>query len=207
MKIGVYGCSWCSGVAPYYFGWPKNLAHMLLKHEINDYSLGGMSLEATLYWFEQFKDHNDINIVKLTTPHRLTIISETAKVKRTQVTKNYSRWAQDFTETIVRLHPNTPSRNRLDKLHKLYYKHYNADVGLTTAQAITGYLKNHKDVHMIFKHQSYDKHHPDISIATQNFIPSFKSYIIDDGQHLSYEGAQIEAEYIKNYLINNQLIT
>ena len=206
MKIGVYGCSWCSGVAPDYFGWPKNLAQMLPKHEINDYSLGGLSIEAILYWFEQFKDHNDINIVKLTTPYRLTIIPEDAKVKRTQVTKNYSTWKLDFTQTIVRLHPNSPPQGA-GKLHRIYYKYYNQTVGLITAHAIAEYLKNHKDVHMIFKHQSYDKHHPDISIATQNFIPSFKSYIIDDGQHLSYEGAQIEAEYIKNYLINNQLIT
>ena len=207
MKIGVYGCSWCAGVSPDYFGWPKNLAQMLSEHEVNDYSLGGMSLEATLYLFEMFKDQNDINIVKLTSPYRLTIISETAKVKRTQVTENYSRWGDDFAETIVRLHPTTPSRKGLVKLHKIYYKHYNVDVGLTTARAIAGYLKNHKDVHMIFKHQSYAKHYPDISIATEEFIPNFKSYIIDDGHHLSNEGAQIEAKYIKKYLINNQLIT
>ena len=206
MKIGVYGCSWCAGVAPNNFGWPKNLAQMLPEHEINDYSLGGFSIEAILYWFEQFKDHNDINIVKLTTPYRLTIISEDAEVKRTQVTENYSTWDKNFTETMIRIHPNSPPQGA-GKLHRIYYKYYNQTVGLITAHAIAEYLKNHKDVHMIFKHQSYDKHHPDISIATQNFIPSFKSYIIDDGQHLSYEGAQIEAEYIKNYLINNQLIT
>jgi len=206
MKIGVYGCSWCSGVYPDFIGWPKNLAKMLPEHEINDYSLGGLSIEAILYWFEQFKDHNDINIVKLTTPYRLTIISEDAEVKRTQVTENYSTWDKNFTETMIRIHPNSPPQGA-GKLHRIYYKYYNQTVGLITAHAIAEYLKNHKDVHMIFKHQSYDKHHPDISIATQNFIPSFKSYIIDDGQHLSYEGAQIEAEYIKNYLINNQLIT
>jgi hypothetical protein len=209
MKIGVYGCSWCAGVDPDYIGWPKNLAQMLPKHEINDYSLGGMSLEAILYWFEKFKDHNDINIIKLTRPHRLTLISNDHLVKRQQITPNYSTWENKFSHSMTRLQPQSihPLSKHSKKLHKLYYTMYNKDVGLITAQAMAEYLKNHNDVHMIFSHDHRPYFYPNIEKSTENFIPNFKSYIIDDGAHLSYEGVQLEAEYVKTYLIDNLLLT
>jgi len=209
MKIGVYGCSWCAGVGPNFFGWPKNLAKMLPEYEINDYSLGGMSLEAILYWFETFKDHNDINIIKLTRPHRLTLISNDHVVKRCQATPNYSTWEGTFENSMIRLqsHSAWPFSEYNNKLQKLYYKTYNRDVGLVTARAMADYLKNHKDVHMIFSHNRGSKDYPNIEKSTQTFLPNFDSYIIDDGAHFSYEGAEIEADYIKNYLISKQIIT
>ena len=205
MKIGVYGCSWCAGVAPDYFSWAKNLAQICPMHEINNYSLGGFSIEAILYWFERFKDYNDINIVKLTTHHRLTIIPQNNSAARTQVTEIYSEWNKNFTETMTRLHANSTSCSHA-KLHKFYYKYYNSSVGTATARAMAEYLKNHKNVHMIFAHNRAAKLYPNIEQSTEQFLPNFYSYIIDNGEHLSYEGTQLEAEYIKNYLINKQLI-
>ncbi len=66
MKIATFGCSWTAGLGGIkdkgdtryketaYVSWPEELAKLLPTHTIHNYSRGGLSNQAIMFFFKKF---------------------------------------------------------------------------------------------------------------------------------------------------------
>lgn len=216
MKIGIFGCSYVSGV------WPKNynlaavIADKCPQHKVYDYSMGGHSMQMINYLFQKFKHNHDFNMVKVTSPGRLSFFSEfDFENNREWTTDNFNTWSSigDYYKKIVRMNytsmPRTlaPEYNikSIKKLHKLYYSHINTDIAIAETFAITNYLQTHANY--VWRHRRH--YNEDISngcVLTSQILPNYKSYLMDTGGHLNQEGINLEADWLISNVLSKKYI-
>jgi len=207
MKIGIFGCSWVSGVYPTYYNLAESIAKKCPHHTIYDYAFGGHSIQMILHLYEKFKHEHDFNIIKITSPGRLTFFDNyDFENQRIFKTKNFSTWKDyvDYGHNIIRLNPASITNNvaphyiqsSIEKLQKLYYVHMNSRMAENECTAITSYMMSSAD--HVYGHRYTHGHK---LTKTIDIVPNFKLYVIDAGYHLMAEGISLEAEWlIKNVI-------
>ncbi len=213
MKIGVFGCSFVAGVWPTNYNLAAAIADKCPQHNVYDYSMGGHSMQMINYLFQKFKHDHDFNIIKVTSPGRLNFFSEyDFKNKREWKSDNFNTWEfpKEYGRHIVRMNytssPNSVASpytlKSVKKLHKLLYSHINEEIANLENAALQNYLQTQADYVWGHRHYYYydSKYHNGIALTNQ-FLPKFKSYVIDNGDHLNQEGINLEADWIiKNAL-------
>ena len=207
MKIGVFGCSWVAGTWPTYYNLAEKIAVMQPQHTIYDYAFSGHSIQMILHLYEKFKHEHDFNIIKITSPARLTIFNNyDFENQRIFKTKNFSTWKNymNYGDNIVRLSPRSvPNKavlpytlRSIKKMHKSYYAHMNPRISDDECMAITSYMMSSADYVYTHKHRYGHK-----LIKTSDIVSKYKSYVFDDGEHLDANGISLEAEWlIKNVI-------
>lgn len=219
MKIGIFGCSHVAGLDKRYHSESYNLATAIAdkcpQHKVYDYSMGGHSMQMINYLFQEFKHKHDFNIVKITSPGRLTFFSEfDFENNRAWATSNLNTWKSpsDYGRHVVRMNytsvPESVSSQynlkTIKQLHKEYYRHINLDMSIAETIAITSYFQTHADY--VYAHRNYYGH--DLSnemVLTEQILPNYKSYLIDEGGHLNKEGTCLEADWIVNNVLKDTL--
>ena len=215
MKIGVFGCSWSVGVSSLtpdrdYASWPVELSKIHPEWEIYNYSRGGISNTAILYFFEKYSHLYDINIVKLTGMARNTIIhpelNETLEQKQDNYYGFYRVEEQKFLglnlSHFVPKWVHKPFRDDTDNFKTvwdMWEKYYNIDYAKYINRAQYNYLKDKADI--IFAHMNWqnDQYGFEIINAEDN-IENFYDYVFDDGHHLTKDGCYQEALWIERMI-------
>lgn len=207
MKIGIFGCSWVAGMWPTYYNLAEKIAIMQPQHTIYDYAFGGHSIQMILHLYEKFKHKHDFNIIKITSPRRLTFFDNyNFENQRIFKTENFSTWKdyKDYGDNIICLNSSSrpsavvPHYNRraIKKLHQLYYGHINSIISEDECMAITSYMMSSADY--VYAHNDTYGHK---LIKTSDIVPKYKSYVFDDGDHLNTTGISLEAKWlIKNVI-------
>jgi hypothetical protein len=210
MRIGFFGCSHVGGFYPTYYNLAEEVAAKCPQHEIHDYSFGGHSQQMILYLFEKFKQEHDFNIVKITSPGRLSFFNNVdfAKIRKFK-TSNFNTWSNlsYYGKNVVRMnYSSCPlsvaepkySLKSIKKLHKMYYSHISYELANIESLAITKYLQSSAD--FVYAHRAFQKEAmPDDILCTEKFLlPNYQSYVIDEGYHLGLEGTKAEAEWLIN---------
>jgi hypothetical protein len=210
MKIGIYGCSWVAGVYPTHYNLAESIAEKCPHHTIYDYAFGGHSTSMILHLFEKFKHNHDFNIIKITSPGRLTLFNNyNFEVVRAFKTPNFNTWkdVNDYGRNVIRLNYNSMpndvapqySLKTIKKLHNLYYSHTNVTLAEDEFDAIASYMISSAD--FVYGHKHYTEK-TRILKKTEKMMPNFKSYLIDNGHHLSKEGILLEADWIIKNVID-----
>ena len=225
MKIGVFGCSWSSGVSgkmikEYNFeqvdnvSWPLELAKIRPDWKIYNYSRGGISNTAIMYLFEKYSHLYDLNIVKMTGMARNTIIHpELTNFELTKETYNIENYHDipyrerekfflfNLTE-FKRNYISTIFENDLDNFEiawNMWEKYYNIDYAKYVNRAQYNYLKDKADI--IFAHMKWQTDQYGFEmINTENNIENFYDYVFDDGHHLTRDGCYQEALWIERMI-------
>ena len=205
MRIGVYGCSWTAGVATKndnaYASWAKCLAQLNPEYEIYSYAKGGIGLDAMLYMFEKTRHLYDYNIVKFTGYARQSYIKEDIKLdlERTDnfFTLPMNEQKKVFAYNIGGFNPKYVteywSSSILEKGFKPYITYYNKEFAKIKAWANVKYFESIAD--LCFCHRVWDKEIYDVPCTEEN-IKNFKTFVFDDGFHLTKEGVWREAVWV-----------
>ena len=208
MKIGIFGCSWVAGLWPSYHNLAEKIAVMRPQHTIYDYAFGGHSIQMILHLYEKFKHEHDFNIIKITSPRRLTFFDNyDFENQRIFKTNNFSTWKdyKDYGDNIIRINsasipkavapPYTP--RSIKKLHKLYYGHINSRIAEDECMAITSYMMSSADY--VYAHNDTYGHK---LIKTIDIVPKYKSYVFDAGDHLNATGISLESKWLIKAVID-----
>lgn len=208
MKIGVYGCSWTSGIAlggkHTYASWAYELAALNPNFEIYQYAKGGIGNDAILYMFEKTKTMYDYTIVKLTSPTRQSFIHRTfvPDVSKTDKPNFYTLCSKNqnkivtynlHTKSLANLKNKFWDVNLLRFGYKNYTKHINIDYKVILEQKLAEYLNKSAD--LCFCHTIHDQKDYNV-LCTEENISNFKSHVFDKGHHLTHDGVKLEAKWI-----------
>lgn len=198
LKIGTYGCSWTAGTFETNFEcWPDYLARMNKNIQVDNYSTGGLSMQAILYLFEKNRKNYDINIVKMTSQIRHTFIDETFEIKLENKTDNYKCLAHSpeiltfnaggHNKEYVR--GPWKARNTM-RMYRTMFEHHNEDYATVQCQALAKYFKHKADFVFCHRHKYlYD-------LPQIKDVIDFDEFVVDDGHHFGPAGANLEAQWV-----------
>lgn len=213
-NIDVYGCSWTRGVPPDWFSWSREFAKMHPNYQINDFSIGGTSIQWAYHQMLSRKNESvDLKIFQITAPFRYTMQhGEFFLDKRRKQLSNYSYYSQEAAHGILAF-----TFGYIPCEHKFYSKeHVEIAYKIWTdsmdyEQLISDYCiyveKIAHEVDLCFVHNKYEyteiKNRTGMTplcIELELGSEVFNSHKIDNGNHLDHSGCQKVAMIIEKKL-------